>query len=81
MIKNFALAAAFTFAIALPAFADQCQDDVAKVDAALSAAQLDADVKTEITDLREQAIQLCGAGNNQEGVDVLAEAKTKLNIE
>jgi hypothetical protein len=81
MIKSFALAAAFTFAIALPAYADQCQDDVAKVDKALTVEQLDADVKTEVTDLREQAVQLCGAGNNQEGLDVLAEAKVKLNIE
>jgi hypothetical protein len=81
MIKSLTLAAAMTLALAVPAFADQCQDDVAKVDAALTKAELDTDVKTEITDLREQAVQLCGAGNNQEGIDVLAEAKVKLNIE
>jgi hypothetical protein len=81
MIKTFSLAAALTLALALPALADACQDDIIKIDAALSQASLDADVKTEVTDLREQAIQLCGAGNTQEGLDVTAEAKTKLNIE
>jgi hypothetical protein len=81
MIKTFSLAAAFTLALALPAFADQCQDDIAKIDTALSKASLDADVKTEVTDLREQAVQLCGAGNSKEGLDVTAEAKAKLNIE
>lgn len=81
MIKIFTLAAAFTIACALPAFADQCQDDVAKIDVALAKADLDADVKTEVTDLREQAVQLCGAGNSKEGLDVTAEAKAKLGVE
>ncbi len=81
MIKSLALAAAFTVALALPAFADQCQDDVAKIDVALAKADLDKDVKTEVTDLREQAVQLCGAGNSKEGLDVTAEAKAKLSIE
>jgi hypothetical protein len=81
MIKSLALAAVFTVALGLPAFADQCQDDIAKIDAAMAKAQLDADVKTQLTDLREQAVQLCGAGNEQEGLDVTAQAKTILNIE
>jgi hypothetical protein len=81
MFKTLSLVTALSFAFALPAFASQCQDDIAKIDAALVKAELDADVKTEVTDLREQAVQLCGAGNDQEGLDVIAEAKTKLNIE
>lgn len=81
MFKTFTLAAALTLACSLPAYADQCLDDVAKIDAALAKADLDADVKTEVTDLREQAVQLCGAGNSKEGLDVTAEAKAKLSIE
>jgi hypothetical protein len=81
MFKTLSLTAAFTFVLAMPAFADQCQDDVTKIDTALAQASLDADVKTEVTDLREQAVQLCGAGNSKEGLDVTAEAKAKLNIE
>ncbi len=63
------------------AYAGQCADDVAKIDKALTTAVLDADIKTQVTDLREQAVQLCGAGNDQEGIDVTAQAKTLLNIE
>ncbi len=81
MFKTLALAAVLSLSFALPAFAGQCVDDVAKIDAALAKTELDADVKTEVTDLREQAVQLCGAGNDQEGLDVIAEAKAKLAIE
>jgi hypothetical protein len=81
MFKTLGLAAAFTLGFALPAFAGQCQDDIAKIDAALEVATLDADQKTEVTDLREQAVQLCGAGNEQEGLDVTAQAMALLSIE
>ena len=64
-----------------PAFAGTCQDDIAKIDSALASAQLDSDQKTEVTDLRSQAVQLCGAGNEQEGLDVTAQAKTILGLE
>ncbi len=75
------LSAALLITLSAPAFAGQCADDVAKIDAALTTAQLDADIKTQVTDLREQAVQLCGAGNDQEGLDVTAQAKTLLNID
>jgi hypothetical protein len=81
MIKTLSYAAAFSMVFGAGAMAGTCQDDVAKIDAALKTATLDADVKTEVTDLREQAIQLCGAGNDKEGLDVTAQAKTLLSIE
>ena len=81
MIKTLSYAAAFSMVFGAGAMAGTCQDDVQKIDAALKTAKLDADVKTEVTDLREQAVQLCGAGNEQEGVDVTAQAKALLNIE
>jgi hypothetical protein len=81
MFKTLSLAAILTIALALPALAGQCQDDIAKIDKALEVATLDADQKAEVTDLREQAVQLCGAGNEQEGLDVTAQAMTLLNIE
>ena len=31
--------------------------------------------------MRNQAVQLCGAGNEAEGLDVTAEAKAMLNIQ
>jgi hypothetical protein len=66
----------------LPALAArQCQNDIAKIDQALAKAKLDADQKQEVMDLREQAVQLCGAGNEQQGLDVTAQAKQILGIE
>ena len=81
MIKTFAFAAFLTVTSALSAFAGPCQDDIAKIDAAMSAGKLDSDQKQEVTDLREQAVQLCGAGNEKEGLDSTAQAKAILNIE
>ena len=81
MIKTLSYAAAFSMVFGAGAMAGTCQDDVAKIDAALKTATLDADVKTEVSDLREQAVQLCGAGNEKEGLDVTAQAKTLLSIE
>ena len=81
MIKTLSYAAAFSMVFGAQAFAGQCQDDIAKIDAALTSVKLDADQKTQVNDLREQAVQLCGAGNEQEGLDVTAQAKQILNIE
>lgn len=63
------------------AFAGQCQDDIAKIDKALATKDLPAEQKTQAEDMRNQAVQLCGAGNEQEGLDVTSEAKALLGIE
>jgi hypothetical protein len=62
------------------AMADQCQDDVAKIDAALAGGELDADVRAQLQDMRGQAAQLCAAGNTAEGIAVAAEALSLLEI-
>ena len=69
------------FAIAGPALADQCQDDIAQIDGALASQELGPDERTQLEDMRNQAVQLCGAGNTQEGLDVTSEAKAMLNIQ
>ncbi len=74
-------ATALLLTLSAPAFAGTCQDDIAKIDSALASAQLDSDQSTEVNDLRSQAVQLCGAGNEQEGLDVTAQAKAILGIE
>jgi hypothetical protein len=81
MFKALALSSAILLTLAAPVFAGTCQEDIAKIDAALTKAELDADIKTQVMDLREQAVQLCGAGNDQEGLDSTAQAKLLLNIE
>ena len=64
------------------AFAVTCQEDIAKIDAALVAkTDLAADVRQQAEDMRNQAVQLCGAGNDDEGLAVTAEAKALLGTE
>ncbi len=64
-----------------PAMAANCQDDIGRIDKALETTKLDADEKQEVSDLREQAVQLCGAGNDSAGMDVTAQAKQILKID
>lgn len=80
-MKSIFLAATFVAALSGASFAGQCQDDIAKIDAALESQELDADQRAQLDDMRNQAVQLCGAGNEQEGLDVTAEAKALLNLQ
>jgi hypothetical protein len=80
-MKSFALSLALTVAAAAPAWAGQCERDVAKIDAALASDQINPDDRAQLEDMRNQAVQLCGAGNEQEGLDVTSEAKAMLSIE
>jgi hypothetical protein len=81
MRTTLATALVLTALTAGAAFADNCQTDVAKLDEALARQDLAADVKQEAEDLRNNAVQLCGAGNTDEGLAVTAEAKSLLNVE
>ena len=80
-MKTILLAAAFSLAVSTASFAGQCQDDIAKIDEALASQDLSADQRAQLDDMRNQAVQLCGAGNEAEGLDVTAEAKAMLNIQ
>jgi hypothetical protein len=81
MIRSVA-AAIFAVAVLVgPALADQCQEDVTKIDEALKAEALDADVRAQAEDMRSQAVQLCGAGNVDEGVAVTSEVLALLQVE
>lgn len=80
-MKAFLTALALIAASSSLALAGPCQDDLKKVDAALASAELNPEQRAQAEDMRNQAVQLCGAGNEQEGVDVLTEAKAMLNIE
>ncbi len=77
-----ALTAAFLLmAMISAAHANECTDELAQVDQALSGEAVAADVKVQVKDMRNQAADLCKAGNETEGLDVLAEAKSMLGIE
>lgn len=81
MIRTTLATAIILTALTVSALADDCQTDVAKLDAALAQDGLAADVKQQAEDLRNNAVQLCGAGNTDEGLAVTAEAKSLLQIE
>lgn len=80
-MKTMIYAAIVLAALSGAAFAGQCQDDIEKIDAALASAEVSADQRAQLEDMRNQAVQLCGAGNEAEGLDVTAEAKAMLNIQ
>ncbi len=81
MIRSTVFIAAALAFLAAPAGAATCKDDIAKINKAMESAKLEADAKQAVADLRDQAVQLCGAGNEQQGLDETAQAKAILNIE
>ncbi len=58
--------------------AGPCDKDLADLSAALTSTQLDGEKLAQINDMRKQAQALCEAGNDEEGLDVLAEAKAMI---
>jgi hypothetical protein len=76
-----AVTLALTFAGAGPAFAAQCPANMAKIDAALQTAQLTAEQKAKVMELRAQGEQLHKSGQHQQSMQSLAEAKAILGIQ
>ncbi len=75
------LVIALLAATAVPALANECEDEVKKIEAALASKQLSDDERAQAEDMKKQAAQLCAAGNAQESLDVSAEAKAMLDID
>lgn len=75
------LAIALLASAAVPAFANQCEDDVKKIEAALASKEISSEERAQLEDMEKQAAQLCAAGNTQESLDVAAEAKAMLDID
>ena len=74
------IALAFLLAVASPAFASQCPADMAAIDAALQTAQLSEADMAKVKELRAQGEEQHNAGQHQESVATLAEAKAMLGI-
>lgn len=69
-------------ALGIPtAFARQCPQDMAKIDAALKTAQLSPADKTEVEQLRKQGEEQHNAGNHPASEATLAKAKAILKIQ
>lgn len=80
-MKTAALSLFLLATVSGAALADSCEDNLRKLDAALQSEAVAPDVKAQAQDMRQQAEQLCAAGNEEEGTDVLAEAAALLGIE
>lgn len=80
-MTRFAAALILSAAFAAPALADQCADDVKQIEAAMAKQDLSPDERAQLEDMKNQAAQLCAAGNIQEGLDVSAEAKAMLDLD
>ena len=80
-MKAVVLALAMTLATAAAAAAGDCEDGLARLDTALASGGIDPDVQAQAQDMRNQASELCKAGNEEEGADVLNEAAALLGIE
>ncbi len=80
-MKTAALSLFLLATLSGPVLADSCGEDLRKLDAALQSDAVAPDLKAQAQDMRQQAEQLCAAGNEEEGADVLAEAAALLGIE
>lgn len=82
MLKRTLLAAAGATLLAMPAFAFQCPANMRQIDAALqSNTQLSAADRAKVTELRQEGERLHAAGQHQQSMDKLAEAKKILKIQ
>lgn len=79
-MKTLISAAVLSFVLVSPAFAFHCPADIAKIDAALPTADLTAEEKAAVMELRDQGESLHNSGQHQEAVDTLAKALEKLGI-
>jgi len=80
-MKTLISAAVLSFALAGPALALQCPSDIAAIDAALQTASLTDEQKAEVMALRDEGQQLHSAGQHQQSMDTLAQAKEILGIQ
>jgi azurin len=82
MLKRVLPAAAVLALLAGPALAAQCPANIRQIDAALqSNTQLSAADKAKATELRNEGEKLHAAGQHQQSMDKLAEAKKILKIQ
>lgn len=80
-MKPVIIALGLLLAVSGTAWAGPCEDELAKLDEALKSSEIAPDVKAQAQDMRKQAADLCSAGNEAEGLDVLTEAEALLGME
>lgn len=75
------LSLGLTGALAGPALASQCPSDIAAIDEALQSASVTEEQKAQATALRDEGERLHAAGQHQESMATLAQAKEILGIQ
>jgi hypothetical protein len=78
-MKRLVLAAA-VLALAAPAYAGNCPNEIKAIDAALQSASVDAGKKAQAKQLRDQADAAHKAGNHAASMKAAADAKQLLGI-
>ena len=79
-MKRILIAAAAVVALASPAFAHNCPNEIKAIDAALQTASLDAAKKAQVTKLRDDADAAHKAGNHAASMKASGDAKAILGI-
>lgn len=80
-MKAVIAATLLSLALAGPAFAFHCPADMAAIDQALQTAQLTDEQKAQVMQLRQEGERLHQAGQHQQSLDTLAQAKGILGIQ
>ena len=81
MFKRTLFAAGRLALLATPALAAQCPANMRQIDAALQTAQVSAADKAKAMELRQEGERLHAAGQHQQSMDKLTEAKKILKIQ
>lgn len=81
MLRKTLLTAAALAALTMPAFAFQCPTDMAAIDQELATADLSESERQQVMELRQRGEELHEAGQHDQSVEVLAQAKDILGIE
>lgn len=80
MIRYALMLTALTFALALPVEASRCPTEMALIDAALPTAEVSAEDKARVAELRRHGEAMHKAGNHAGAEAALDEAKEILGI-
>ena len=80
-MKKLILAFVTALAFSAPAFAGQCPADMAKIDEAMSTAELSEADSAKVQELRQMGEEQHESGDHAASVATLAEAKAILGIE
>jgi len=81
MLRKGLLIAGMAIGLSAPAMAASCPNDMSQIDKAMQTAQLSDADKAKVQQLRQQGEEQHNAGNHDESVKTLGEAKKMLGVQ